>query len=85
MSKDKFAWVIDIDTMLEVYKLAQQRGKKAGENIEQEFLEVMKKKNMTPVAKTDQDIDMLTGNLREEGMKILNMKEVDRKNEKDNK
>lgn len=44
MSNPKYlAWLTDIDTIMKVYGLAKQRGKKPGDNIQQEFFEVMEK------------------------------------------
>lgn len=42
--KKSLIWVTDIDIMLEVYELAKKRGKKAGDSVEKEFLEIVKKK-----------------------------------------
>lgn len=83
MKKNKqIAWLTDIDTIMEVYELAEKHGKKAGDNIDSEFLEIMKKrkKKIKYLGTTDQDIDMLTGNLRESGKKILNLNEIQRRN-----
>ena len=41
MKKKYLAWMTDINTMLKVYKLAKERGKVAGDDIQQEFFEVM--------------------------------------------
>jgi len=85
MNKEKFVWATDIDTILEVYELAKKNGKKAGDSVEKEFLEIMKKKNMKPIIKTDQDIDMMSGNLREKGFKVINIKEIERRKKKNKK
>jgi uncharacterized protein (DUF1015 family) len=70
-----------IEIMEEAIVLAKERGKQVGENIEQEFFEIAKKKNkeIKHLGITDQDIDMLTGNLRERGFKIKNLKEEQRR------
>ena len=80
---NKSVWMTDIETILEVYELAKQHGKKPGDSIEEEFIEIMKKKQIKPIGSTDQDIDMLTGNLRENGIKVRNLKE-DERNKKQN-
>ena len=87
-------WTMNIEDyiiiMEEAIKLAKERGKKEGDNIEQEFFEIVEKKKMTDkikhLGKTEKDIDLLTGDLREQGLKILNLKEEERKrqNEKSN-
>jgi len=63
--------------MEEAVILGKERGKKTGDNLEKEFFEVAKKKNLMPqfLGKTEQDIDLIAGNLREDGLKILNMRE----------
>jgi len=69
--------------MEEVIVLGKERGKKTGDNLEQEFFEIAKKKGMTDKIKhlgtIDKDSDLLTGDLREEGFKIINLKEEERK------
>lgn len=81
--KKNLIWQADIDTILEVYELAKQRGKKPGDDISKEFLEIMKKKNIKPIGTTDKDIDLLAGDLREEGKKVLNLKEIERRNKEE--
>lgn len=77
----KYIWNITIDDYIEACELAKSRGKKAGDSLEVEFLEIMKKKNKKPVGKTDKeiDIDLLTGELRDQGIKVLNLKEEERR------
>jgi hypothetical protein len=80
-------WLLNIDDFMTIYEeaiiLGKERGKKEGDNLEEEFFEIAKKKGMLDKIKhlgeTNQDIDLLTGNLREKGLKILNMKEIERK------
>jgi hypothetical protein len=73
--------------MEEAIILGKERGKKMGDNLEQEFFEVAEKKGMTNKIKhlgtTDKDSDLLTGDLREEGFKIINLKELERKRNND--
>ncbi len=79
--KKYLAWSIDPKTALEIFNLAEQHGKKAGESMQTEFLEIYKKKpeKFQLLGATDQDVDMLTGNLREQGKKIINLNEIDRR------
>jgi hypothetical protein len=76
-------WTMSIEDYLtimeEAIKLGKSRGKIEGDNLEQEFFEVAEKKGMTNKIKhlgiTEMDKDLLVGNLREEGLKILNLGE----------
>ena len=84
MGKNKFkniVWLSDIDTIMEVYELALKHGKKTGDNIQEEFEEVMKKypEKFKSLGGTNKDVDLVAGDLREEGLKILNLKELDRR------
>jgi len=74
-------FMTDIDTMIEIFELAKLRGKKAGDNCQDEFLEILKNKpdKFTYLGDTEQDIDLIGGNLRERGLKILNIKEIERR------
>jgi len=74
-------FMLDLETYLEVCKLAQQNGKKSGESMQQEFEEVIKKKKnkVKYLGATELDIDLLAGNMRENGLKILNMNELNRR------
>lgn len=46
-------WNITIDDYIEVIELAKSHGKKTGESMEEEFLEIMKKKNCKPLGITE--------------------------------
>lgn len=78
-------WMISIDDYLEIMEeaiiLGKQKGKKEGDNLEEEFFIIAKKKNKIPkhLGQTEKDSDLLCGDLREEGLKILNLKEIERK------
>ena len=72
-------WSLNIDEVLEIYEIARKNGKKSGDSIEKELKEYMKGKNRKPIGMINQDMDQLTGNLREKGMKILNLKESERR------
>jgi hypothetical protein len=84
-------WAISIEDFLtimdEAIILGKERGKKEGDNVEKEFFEIAKKKGMLDkmkhLGKTEKDIDLLTGDLREEGFKIINLEEEKRKKEND--
>lgn len=68
----------DIGFMLKVYDLAKSRGKKTGDSIQDEFFELLDKEPDAAkfIGQTDQDIDMMTGNLREQGSKVININEI---------
>jgi len=82
----KYAFLMDAETYLEIVGLAQKHGKKPGESMKEEFEEVMKKRKdkIQFLGTTDKDIDLLTGELRERGLKIYNSKEEERKRKKNN-
>jgi hypothetical protein len=81
--------MLDIDTYIEIMeeaiKLGKERGKKKGDNIEVEFFEIAKKlgklNNIKHLGQSEQDKDMIIGNLREEGIKILDLDEEKRRKE----
>ena len=83
--KKNLLWITDIDTMLEVYELAKKRGKKPGDSVEDEFLEIIKQKKDKAklVGTTNKDLDLLCGDCREAGLKVFNMKEYERKRKRD--
>ena len=78
---------MSIDDLLPIYeeaiKLGKARGKKEGEDLSVEFFEILKKQNkedkIKHLGQTDKDIDLLTGDMREEGYKILNLTEEERR------
>ena len=75
--------------MEEAIKLGKKRGKKEGENIEQEFFEIAAKKNkldkIKHLGQTEMDKGLITGNLRENGINILDLDEEKRRKENENK
>lgn len=79
-------WTMDIETYIEICNLAMANGKKPGEGMEDEFKEVLKKKTnkIQLVGQGDKDLDLLTGNLREQGKKVFNLNEWERQQKKDN-
>ena len=78
-------WTTSVGDFLEIYeeaiKLGKERGKKEGDNLEQEFFEIVNKKKKTPkhIGQTEMDKDLLVGNLRENGHKILDIDELNRR------
>lgn len=83
--KKNYIWQITLEDYFEVIKLAKKHGKKTGDSMQEELEEYLKNKkhNIKLIGKTDMDIDLLTGNLRENGLKVLNIKEI--KDDKDKK
>jgi len=88
-----YIYSINSEDLLKIYseavELAKQHGKKTGEDFGEELFEIAKKYNITiiPLGSTEKDGSMLTGDLREEGKKILNLNEEMEKrknNEKQN-
>jgi len=77
-------FITDIETMLTIFELAKKNGKKAGDNCQEEFETILElcPEKFTYIGDTDKDIDLLTGDLRERGLKILNIKEIERRNQK---
>ena len=71
--------------MEEAIKLGKERGKKAGDNLEVEFFEVAEKlgklNNIKHLGQTEMDKGLITGNLRENGIKIFDLDEEKRRKE----
>jgi len=78
------AWALDIDTVLEIMELAKKHGKKPGDSMQDEFVEILKKKRhrFKLMGMSDKDIDLLIGNLRESGLKVFSPNEK-RRSKKD--
>jgi len=84
-------WQMSIDDYIKIMEeaiiLGKERGKVEGENLEVEFFEIAKKKGMIHkiqyLGQTDKDIDLLTGDFRENGLKIINLQEEERKRKND--
>lgn len=79
--EQKILWAMTIEQACEIHELALSRGKKPGDNIQDEIVEIIKKYNIKPLGTTDKDIDMLAGDFREEGLKVVNLNEIKDKNE----
>lgn len=69
---------MDIDTYLKVYELALEHGKKPGDSMSEEFEAIAKlnKEKITYLGTTNKDKDLLVGDLREDGLKVLNIDEI---------
>jgi len=78
-------FITDLETMCEIWDLAKKNNKTAGDSCQKEFEEILGKKpeKFTYIGETDKDIDLLTGDLRENGLKILNLKEIERRKNRD--
>jgi len=82
-------FILSIDDYLTIMEeaivLGKERGKIEGDNLEKEFFEIAEKKGLTNkikhVGQTELDKDMIVGNLRENGLKILNLDEEKRRKE----
>ena len=77
-------WITDLDTYLEICELALKHGKKAGDSMQEEFDEIRKKyqDKIKHLSQTEKDVDQITGDLRENGLRILNLNEEERKRKK---
>ena len=76
MNNKNHMFMLDVATYLEIVELAKKHGKKPGDGMDEELVEVMKKKgNIEYLGPTDKDLGLITGNLRENGYKILNINE----------
>lgn len=76
----------NVDAYLSIYDLAVKNGKKPGDSMQSEFEEIRK---LHPewfqlIGNTVEDVDKLTGELREKGIKVLNPHEIDRQSERKN-
>jgi hypothetical protein len=77
--------MIDLETYMEICKLAMEHGKNPGDSMQEELEEIMKSKQdkIKYLGQIDQDKDILKGNLREQGIhKILDL--TDKKDKNDN-
>ena len=82
-------WMATAGDIIEIYEeakaLAIQRGKKPEESFTDEVIELLIKKGKKPeyLGQTEDDIDMITGNLRESGVKVRNLNEEERRKNHD--
>ena len=75
--------IVDLGMYLEVVELALLHGKQEGEDMTAELEEIAKKYSdkVKFLGETEKDLDLLCGDMRENGYKILNMKEIERRKE----
>jgi glutamyl-tRNA reductase len=71
-------WVINVDDLEEIYKLAVKNGKKAGEGIEEELKEYAKMKGIKPIGATELTREELLKEHALNGRTILDMKVNDK-------
>jgi len=78
-------WLMTPEIYMEIYELAMKHGKKAGDSMTEEFKEILEKRKgeIKHLGTSDKDVDLVAGNLREEGLKILNLKELERRKKND--
>ena len=80
-------WVLKNNkALILAYQLAYKNGKQEGsKDLSEEFIEVHKRHPdwLDFLGATDKDSDMLTGDLREQGVKVLNINEVERQQKLD--
>jgi len=67
----KYMWEITPEDYFEVIKLAKEHGKKAGDSMEVEFHEVMKKKNKKFLGATELTIEEMMKEQASHGKKVL--------------
>jgi hypothetical protein len=75
-----------LDAYFAIYELAISRGKKPGESMQKEFDEILEQHPewFELLGDIDQDVDQITGNLREKGFNVVNPHEIDRRKEQEN-
>lgn len=72
----KKGYVMTISDYLEIVELAKANGKKQGDSMQEELEEVLSKKENVKSILLDDDIELLKGNLRENGYhKILDLRD----------
>lgn len=81
MPKQNMFLINDIDFILKVYELGKKHGKKPGDSCKEEFEEMLKidPGAVTFLGNTEKDIDMVAGDMREQGTKVVNIAEINRK------
>lgn len=75
------AYQITTEGYIRICELAQKNGKKVGDSMQDEFNQILKEHPewFKFLGVTNKDVDLLTGNLREQGIKIINLKEEQRR------
>jgi hypothetical protein len=69
----KYLWNITIDDFLEVCERAKANGKKSGDSMEEEFLEVMKEKGIKHSCATELTKEELIKEYKSHGKSVLNV------------
>jgi len=69
----KYLWNITADEYFEIVELAKKHGKKAGDSMEAEFLQVMKNKNKKPVGATELTTEELMKEQASHGKSVLSI------------
>jgi hypothetical protein len=73
-------WLITAEIYEEIINLALAHGKKTGDSMQEEFEEVKKRhQEIKHLGTTNKDIDILTGEFRDKGNKVLNLNEEERR------
>jgi hypothetical protein len=70
-----------LDEYLEIIELAKLHDKTEGDDMTAELEEIAKKypDKVKFLGETEKDLDLLCGDMRENGYKILNLKEIERR------
>jgi hypothetical protein len=85
-----YAYSISAEDLLKIYPeavvLAKEHGKKEGDDFGEEMFIIAKKYgiNIDPIGCTEKDASLLTGDLREEGKKVINLNEEMARRKNDN-
>lgn len=74
----QYMWTVTIEDILEAQQLGRERGKKAGESYEAEFLEVMEKKGQKPACATELTHNELLAQYAEKDKKVLDISHDDK-------
>ena len=73
-------WLVTMKIYEEIINLALSHGKKAGDSMQEEFEEVKQKHSeIQHLGTTNKDIDQITGDFRENGKRVFNLNEEERK------
>lgn len=63
-------WIVTFEDVLLTMELAKKHGKKKGESYEEEFLTIMKIKQIKPVCSTDKNMDELKDEFTKKGYNV---------------
>lgn len=76
-----YMWNITIQDYAEIIELAKAHGKKPGDSMEEELIEVMKRKGKAPICKTEKSPDDIAQQFAKDGLKVLRVKNKKEKND----